>query len=207
MSRKSDKFYFDTFIECGEYAVKGVKLLNKTFDHYHPSRLHDLIEEMHTLEHEADSLKHKMTQELARAFVTPIEREDIVELAHHIDNMVDNIEDVMMRLYCDDITEIREDVYPVVSLLMDNYDETLKLIKEFADYKHSKNLKEHIIKINGMEGEADLMFIENMRRLHKEVSDPIQIIVWRDIYTYLERCHDDCEDVAANIEMIILKNS
>ena len=68
-------------------------------------------------------------------------------------------------------------------------------------------LQEHIININSMEGEADVMFIHNMRKLHKEVKDPLEIIVWRDIYTYLEKCHDDCENVAANIEMIVLKNS
>ena len=45
-------------------------------------------------------------------------------------------------------------------------------------------LQEHIININSMEGEADVMFIHNMRKLHKEVKDPLEIIVWRDIYTY-----------------------
>ena len=208
MSRKSDAYYFDTFVKCSEYAIKGVELLDHTLDHYHPSRLHDLSNEMHGLEHEADSLKHQMTEELAKAFVTPIEREDIVELAHNIDNMVDNIEDVMMRLYCDDVTEIREEVYPVVKLLIKNYQETLELVKIFANFrKKGKELQEHIININSMEGEADVMFIHNMRKLHKEVKDPLEIIVWRDIYTYLEKCHDDCENVAANIEMIVLKNS
>ena len=47
-----------------------------------------------------------------------------------------------------------------------------------------------------MEEEADELFITSLRTLHTTCSDPLEVIVWREIYTYLEKCVDACEHVA-----------
>ena len=46
-----------------------------------------------------------------------------------------------------------------------------------------------------------------MRSLHAEVTDPIEIIAWREIYVYLEKCCDACEHVADVVESVIMKNT
>ena len=75
--------------------------------------------------------------------------------------------------------------------------EALKeVMEEFADFRKSKTLHGLIIEINALEEEGDRLFIESMRRLHAEVTDPIEIIAWREIYVYLEKCCDACEHVA-----------
>ena len=38
------------------------------------------------------------------------------------------------------------------------------------------------------------------------MDDPLQIIAWREIYVYLERCMDTCEHVADVVEGVVLKN-
>ena len=58
-----------------------------------------------------------------------------------------------------------------------------------------------------LEEEGDRLFIESMRRLHAEVTDPIEIIAWREIYVYLEKCCDACEHVADVVESVIMKNT
>ena len=68
------------------------------------------------------------------------------------------------------------------------------------------NLPKHV-NINTLEEEADELFISSMRTLHTTTSDPIQIIVWREIYIYLEKCVDACEHVADTVESVIMKNS
>ena len=49
--------------------------------------------------------------------------------------------------------------------------------------------------------------MKSMRKLHTECSDPLHIIVWREIYIYLERCADACEHVADTVESVVMKNS
>ena len=81
------------------------------------------------------------------------------------------------------------------------------MAKEFADFKHSKTLHQHIVNINTMEEEADALFISSLRTLHTTCTDPLEVIVWREIYIYLEKCADACEHVADTVESVVMKNS
>ena len=81
------------------------------------------------------------------------------------------------------------------------------MLEEFADFKRSKGLRDHIIRINTLEEEADQQFINSMRTLHTTCTDPIEIIVWREIFLYLEKCVDACEHVADTVESVVMKNS
>ena len=64
-----------------------------------------------------------------------------------------------------------------------------------------------MVELHTLEGEGDRLFIQAMRRLHTEVSDPLEVIAWREIYIYLEKCCDACEHTANAAERVILKNT
>ena len=61
--------------------------------------------------------------------------------------------------------------------------------------------------IGALEEECDRAFIQVMRDLHTQSRDPLEIIAWREIYIYLEKCADACDNVAGSIERVIMKNS
>ena len=86
-------------------------------------------------------------------------------------------------------------------------EEVKSLVTEFADFKRSKKLQEHIINVNTMEEDADKLFINNLRELHTTCTDPMEVISWREIYTYMEKCADACEHIADAIESIVMKNT
>ena len=44
------------------------------------------------------------------------------------------------------------------------------------------------------------MYLDSMRTLHATTTDPVEIIVWRDIYKYLEDCVDACEHTSDIVE-------
>lgn len=89
-------------------------------------------------------------------------------------------------LYCNNVQSILPDALGLVSVVIRCCEELRTLLTEFADFKRSKHLHDHIVNINTLEEEADELFISSMRTLHTTTSDPIQIIVWREIYIYLE---------------------
>ena len=82
-----------------------------------------------------------------------------------------------------------------------------EMLEEFPRFKNSKKLHEKIVNINTLEEKADQLFISSMRNLHTTCDDPVMIIVWREIYIYLEKCVDACEHVADTVESVIMKNS
>ncbi|MCT7813750.1 MAG: DUF47 family protein [Lactobacillus iners] len=139
--------------------------------------------------------------------MTPFDREDIAELSQKIDTMTDSIESVGMRLYTNNIKKIRPDALPVISLLINAVEDVKTLLKEMPNFKRNTAFKDLIIRVNSVEEEADKLFIENMHRLSVEESDPMKVLMWRDIYNALERSVDACEYVADTVEMVVLKNS
>lgn len=207
MSKKQDAFYFDNFSACAEYSCQAAHLLKEVLTNFKPEELFDRFNEMHAIENAADEKKHQLTDRLAKAFVTPIEREDLVSLSHLIDEMTDKIEEVMIRIYINNVTSIRPEAIEMLDLVIQCCEEVCNMLKDFADFRHSKTLKDRIIHINSLEEDADKQFIANMRKLHTEGNDAIHILAWREIYDYLEKCADLCEHVADTVETVVMKNS
>ena len=207
MAKKQDSFYFDTFIACLDYACQAAQLLNRAMQDFDPAQIKEKLDEMHAVEHAADGKKHELLNVLAKAFITPIEREDIILLSQNIDEVTDKIEDVLLRIYCNNVQSIRPEALELSRLVIRCCEEAKHMAVEFSDFKRSKRLRDHIIRINTLEEEADQQFINSMRTLHTTCSDPIEIIVWREIFLYLEKCVDACEHVADTVESVVMKNS
>jgi len=112
MAKKNDDFFFQNFVECAEFSLQAAKMLKDSLIHFNPASVKDLIEPLHNVEHAADMKKHEMKAALVKAFITPIEREDIMMLSQDIDDVTDCIEDVLLRIYINNVRTIREDAIP-----------------------------------------------------------------------------------------------
>ena len=203
MSKKNDQYYFDNFIACTNSACQAARMLEENLNDFHVDTLQAKLDALHEIEHGADQKKHEMMGVLVKAFITPIEREDIILLSQGIDE----IEDVLIRVYINNVQTIRQDAVEFSKVIIRCCETLKKMMEEFADFKKSKEIYQSIVDINGLEEEGDRLFIQSMRRLHTEVTDPIEIIAWREIFMYLEKCCDACEHVADAVESVIMKNS
>ncbi|HIQ78536.1 MAG TPA: DUF47 family protein [Candidatus Scatomorpha intestinavium] len=207
MSKKQDAYYFENFCECADYACKAAHLLRSWLTDFDPAHIHEKLDEMHDVEHAADEKKHEMLNVLARAFITPIEREDIILLSQNIDDLTDKIEDVLLRIYCNNIRSIRPDALKLIDVLIRSCGEVKEMLGCFSSFKNVKKLHEHVVNINTLEEEADALFIESLHELHSTCTDPLMVISWREIYAYLEHCVDACEHVADTVESVVMKNT
>ena len=196
--KKQDQFYFDN---------RAARLLQDTMKNFDPAKIKEDMDKMHDIEHEADTKKHEMLAVLMKAFMTPIEREDIMLLSSCLDEVTDKIEDVVLRMYCNNIHDILPAAIDMARIVVDSCEEMVILLEEFKNFKKSKSIHEHIIRINTLEEDADRLFIQAMRELHEHEDDPISMIKWREIYFYLEKCTDATEHVADVVERVIMTNS
>ena len=207
MAKKQDSFYFDNFIACAEDSCRAAEMLKGTLEDFHTEGLQGRLDRLHEIEHSADMKKHDVLDHLAKEFLPPIEREDIVSLSQNIDNITDKVEDVMLRVYMNNVQEIEPGALKMTDVVIRCCQAVREMMTEFKDFKRSKNLKNLIIHINDLEEESDKLFMQNVRDLYTQSEDPIRIIAWRDIYIYLERCADACEHVADVVESVVMKNS
>ena len=104
--------HYDYFISFEKIAAKGseiARMLIRSFEEFQQETLPDHLAAMHQLEHEADLMGHEMMHHLARDFITPIERDDLIQLANELDEVIDAIEDVLMRVYMYNVPSILPD--------------------------------------------------------------------------------------------------
>lgn len=207
MAKKQDSFYFDNFVACAEDSCRAAQMLKAALENFKPENLKEQLDTIHEVEHSADAKKHDMLDHLAKEFLPPIEREDIVSLSQNIDNVTDKVEDVMLRVYMNNVQDIEPNALKMTDIIIQCCDALKELLQEFRNFKRSKSIKQLVIRINDLEEAADKMFMQSVRGLYTESDDPLKIIAWRDIYIYLERCADACEHVADVVESVIMKNS
>ena len=206
MANKSDSFYFNNFIESAQIACEAASLLRKVLVDFDPTKLEETLIRLHEIEHRGDEKRHQMTSALVRAFITPIEREDLLCLSQKIDDVTDCVEDIFIRIYINNVTEIRPDSIDFMNLIVDCCNAMKEMLEEFQHFKKSRKLSEIIVEINRLEELGDELFIRSMRELHSKVNEPLEVIAWREIYAYFEKCCDMCEHVADIVESITIGN-
>jgi predicted phosphate transport protein (TIGR00153 family) len=206
MSAKDDKYY-NAFVEMVGYSCKAAQFLKTILYAFNPDDLKEQMRGMHEIEHSGDIARHVMTKKLAKEFITPIEREDIMDMAEAIDNVTDKIEDVLMRIYIFNIPEIREEAKKITDVIVRCCETLRSALSEFHNFRKSKTLYEKIILVNQLEEEADSIYTTGVRNLYLEKSDPILVQAWYETFQFLEDCCDACEDVADVIESVMLKNA
>ena len=207
MSKKADSYYFENFVQCVDCASRAAKMLEENLVQFDVAHLPERLDALHQIEHEADQKKHEMISVLMKAFITPIEREDIIVISQAIDEVTDRIEDVLMRIYINNVHSIRPDAVEFTKVVIRCCEALRKIMEEFPNFKRSKTLHDLIIQVNALEEEGDRMFVNSMRKLHCECKDPLEVIAWREIYKFLEKCCDACEHAANAVETVVMKNT
>ncbi|MEM1484097.1 DUF47 family protein [Oscillospiraceae bacterium PP1C4] len=204
---KKNNDYFEMFVQGVEYSCQAAAMLQDTLQHYNSVELPDRMQQIHRVEHSADLAKHDMMRRLVKEFITPIEREDIMQLSNTIDDVTDSIEDVLMRLYMFNIGSIRVEALEFCAVIVSCCDAMKKMMEEFHNFRKSTTIRELIININMLEEDGDRIYTEAMRNLYINSKDPVEIIAWTEAFDRLEKCCDKCEDVANVIESVIMKNT
>ena len=197
--------FFDMFIKSAEYACMASEKLLDLVRNY--NNIDSKVAEVKKIEKDADENAHKVYRDLAKAFITPIEREDILAINQSLDNVVDKIEEISKLFFMLNITNIRSDVIPFVELIVKSCITLKDAIQEFKNFKKSKILIDKIIEVNTIEEEGDAVYSEVVRKLFAFEPKELEIIKWYQIYSDIEDCLDDCESVTNIMEDVILKNS
>lgn len=208
MGKKHKFDYFDAFEQQTKLAVRESELLIETVKSFTSAdELAEPMKRAHELEHEADEVNHAIFKNTATDFITPIDREDIVELAHSLDDIIDYIEDVIQRFYMYDIHFMHNRAPEFAKLIKQSCEALDSAMQDFHNFKKSKKFKQLIVQVHAHEEAADRHFLESIRSLHTtDRENPMRVHVWSNIFDRMEKCCDACEHAADTMSTIMLKN-
>lgn len=208
MSKKGQHNYFNMFVDLVDYSCRAAKNLNETLINYDANEITKTMALLHDIEHNADISKHELLRLLAAEFIPPIEREDIVEIANQIDDVTDSIEDVLLRMYMYNISEIREDALKFSVLIVKCCEALKRTVEEFHNFKKSKLIHNYIVEVNRLEEDADKLYLQAVHSLFTSKDlNSVEIFSWEETFDRMEKCCDCCEEVSTLIESVIMKNS
>jgi len=207
MASKTDRFYYENFTSAAQYCCDAAAYLQDCLTHYDRSNINEMLEKMHQFEHGADDVRHDMSRALAKAFVTPIDREDLAQISSHIDEVTDSIEEVLQRFYMYEIESVVPEAIEFAAKIVEICGLMKETLEELPNFKKPQKLHQMIMDVNHIEEECDKLFVRAIMNIPKETSDVLTIVSWREIIDRLEMCSDACEHVCDCIETIVMKNS
>jgi uncharacterized protein len=146
---------------------------------------------------------HEVVRRLNTTFITPIDREDIHDLATRLDDVLDYIEAAAERLVVYRIKEPTSACRAMADVIVkttEAMDRAIRCLRNMDPAFHG-----HAVEVNRLENSADALLRDSLAALFDEQGDPIEVIKWKEIYETMEIVTDRCEDVANVIEGIILK--
>jgi len=88
--------FFDLFVAVATRTKEAAQHLRDLFT-APPERRIAHVEAIKRLEHEADQVTHEVVNRLDRTFITPLDREDIHQLASDLDDVIDVIDGIARR--------------------------------------------------------------------------------------------------------------
>jgi uncharacterized protein len=159
------------------------------------------------VEHQADSIAHRIINLLNQSFITPFDREDIYRLIHDLDEIVDLLENTIHNVFIYDVSEKKEFINEFSPLIAEATTSLNELIKECFEYqKYTDSIWKLICVIHDLEDKGDLAYEKALRKLFVEESDPVKIIKWKDILSTLEFIMDAYQRVSNTVEGMVVKN-
>ena len=197
-----EKHFFDLLEEDAKTVAEGARALLdllRDFRDVKAKRKH-----VKDIEHRGDEIVHTIYEELNRSFITPIDREDIYELASGLDDIVDWTEEVADYMGLYKIEAPMEQAQRLAHVLLQScrqVSEAMPRLRTFRDISH------YTVEINRLENDGDRITREAIASLFDNGVDPMMVIRWKDIFERLEAAIDATEKVANILEGIVIKNA
>jgi uncharacterized protein Yka (UPF0111/DUF47 family) len=140
---------------------------------------------------------------LNQTFVTPIDREDILQLTSALDDIVDYIEEVADYLGLYKIEAPMAQAQRLAGVLRDA---TRQIAAAIPLMRGFKDVTVHVVEVHRLENEGDRIAREAIASLFEAGIDPMVVIRWKDIFERLESAIDSTERAAFILEGIVIKN-
>lgn len=205
---KNKNNYYEMLSELIGSAYDSAALLNDILDNFDKDNIHNYLKDMHSIENKADEQLHNFVNNLLKEFITPIDRNDLFDLASCIDDVIDYIDDILLNLYMYNISEITSEAKEFSNSFINSCAALKIAFAELPHFTKSKTYHEQLIEVNHIESQMDDVYVNSIRKLvTSNIISPVKQISWIKIYEKLEKCCDACETVSHILGSVAMRNA
>src|SRR2546428_3188137 len=202
-----DERFFQYFCDAADNANEAANALLDLVTNF--DDVERKVRRVRDLEHRGDEITHQVFNALNSTFVTPLDRDDISNLASKLDDFLDFIEEVARRLLLYHIGEPTELSRVLARIIAEQAKVIAEAMPQLEKTKNRDELLHYTVEINRLENEADEVLNQALAALYDgstDIPSLVTAIRWGELYQLLEDATDRGEDIANAVEGIVIKH-
>jgi uncharacterized protein Yka (UPF0111/DUF47 family) len=199
--------FFALFEAHAATLVSAADALQKLASNGVPTR--DILATIRDREHEADDIIRQVLIAVRKTFLTPFDRGSITSLIGAMDDAIDEMLAAARAIDLYELRELRPEMKEIVALISEAAAVTAEAVPLLRNVSANSNrLHELTGRLVSLEGEADEIHALGLRHAFQSArADPLQFAVAREVFKNLERVTDAFEDVANEIDGIVIDHA
>lgn len=171
-----------------------------------PTHIKTIIDE----EHKADDIIREVLQDVRRIFLTPFDRGAITSLIGVMDDAIDEMQSTSIAIELYSVMDFDPEMAGMADIILEAASlttEAMPLLRNISS--NSATLHKLTEKLVKLEGDADGLHAQGVKKLYDThgKTDPMRFIVYNEIYRHLEKVCDKFEDVANQIDGLVIDHA
>ncbi|WP_005032092.1 DUF47 domain-containing protein [Holophaga foetida] len=199
--------FLDLLEASAANLLEATRYFDTTFREGQPGHWGPMRDRMKALEHKGDALTVQIMDRLNHTFALPLEREDIIILAHKLDDVVDGLYalcEILMLYKVDTVPEVTHEISP---LMVKAAQEIPPLIEGLRTFSQTAEMRDRVLLMTEIENQADAIYNRALAELFSVPRDPVTVIKWKEILDHMEETCDRLELVAKVVSSTIMRNA
>ena len=165
------------------------------------------IPKMKIYESAGDEICKNIMDKLYTSFITPFDREDIADLALAIDDVLDELNGVTVRLDLFNASETRVEAKQMAELTRSAMHEMSDMLNRLPDYKNDPTVRDKARAIGAIEDEGDTVYQTALYRLFHEKASGRESLVWLRLFDRMENALNAISQVAKIVRRVVIKSA
>lgn len=203
---KSDAF-FDLLEEGAEEAKVSVDLFSQYLRQIAEGKQPSGLDEFIQARRKEKRIRHLMTEELNRTFVTPFDREDLEGLSVALYRIPKQVEKIVERLSIYPGRVPHEMFSRQAELMSQAAGALVAMVKQLRRGTTLESIREANDRLQYAEGEADKVMLEQLRGLYNGTCDAKELVILQKLFEMVEQAVDRCRNAGNIVVQVVLKHS
>jgi uncharacterized protein Yka (UPF0111/DUF47 family) len=201
---KDQKFY-DEIEELAAIVAKASKHLVEVTKNFPSVGMH--VGEIEKGDQRADEVAQAALERLDQAFITPLDREDILHLISDLYAVVETIAAFAKRVTLYGFQRIDPDLAQQVEILSKVADCLEEVMRRLRRDHRLKTLNGQLRELHQLERRADDQRVAFLGRLFEGNPNPLEVMKKKELHDLIETAIGNCENVSRTLQRVVLKNS
>ncbi|MGO9357723.1 MAG: DUF47 domain-containing protein [Xanthobacteraceae bacterium] len=198
--------FFDLFAQHSQAIVNGAEALQGVLRG--GDDVPAYCQQVSHFEHQADEVTRRVLTAVRRTFITPFDRGDIKDLITSMDDAIDQMQQTAKAVLLFEVREFEPPMREIGAILVDCSKLVVRALPLLQSIGHNVTtltaITEELTKLEGRVDDLHDIGLSELFQKHRH-ANAMDFIVGEEIYDHLEKVADRFDDVANEINSIVIE--